>query len=112
MQVHPVEVWDLLKVIGLGGKWGALQDNFLEYFRQLCRPFGERDWDFVLAMVRDFLDAGGSLDPAFVETAQRQLGFVEWEVLKDLPSSGRARSAIADSVPRAPTSRRDLHPEH
>jgi ERCC4-related helicase len=95
MQVHPVEVWDLLKVLGLGGRWGALQENFLEYFQQLRRSFGECNWDFVLTMMRDFLDAGGSLDPIFCDTAERELGFVEWDILKSLPSSAKPKNAIA-----------------
>ena len=101
MQVHPVEVWDLLKVLGLGGRWGALDDNFLKYFHELRRPFGERDWDFLLGMIRDHLDSGGSLDPQFCEVAERQLGTVEWAAIRDLPHSGKQSAAIKQLSPEA-----------
>jgi len=95
MQVHAVEVWDLLKVLGLGGRWGALQENFLEFFQQLRRPFGDRNWDFLLAMVRDFLEAGGTLDPIFCDTAERELGLVEWGMVRELPFSAKPKSIVA-----------------
>ena len=64
MQVHPVEVWDLLKVLGIGGRWGAAQDNFLNFFKELRLSVKVRNWDFLLTMVRDYLEAGGTIDPA------------------------------------------------
>lgn len=87
MQVHPVEVWDLLRVLGLGGKWGADEINFLRFYQELTRPFDEVDWDFVYEMVRDHLEHGGQLDPAFVEKAREALGFVDWDRLQQLPKA-------------------------
>jgi superfamily II DNA or RNA helicase len=95
MQVHPVEVWDLLKLLGLGGRWGALADNFHAYFAELRLPFERRKWDFLLAMVRDYLDASGELDPHFCAAAERELGLVEWGLLRDLPSAHKRTAAIA-----------------
>jgi len=92
MQIHPVEVWDLLRVLGLGGRWGADEGNFLRFFRELRRPEGEVDWDFVFDMVRDFLDTGGELDPAFVHQAEARLGLVDWQRLR-LLISAQGRSA-------------------
>ena len=94
MQVHPVEVWDLLKVLGVGGKWGALQENFLRFFTELRNPIGDRDWPFILSMMRDHLDAGNTIDPAFAEAARRDLGPVDWEIVKDLPYSGKPGTVI------------------
>lgn len=95
MQVHPVEVWDLLKVLGLGGKWGALQENFLKFFAELRNPFRDRNWPFILAMVRDYLSAGGAIEPALVEAAQRELGLVDWDVVKELPHSNKPKTTVA-----------------
>lgn len=39
-QIDPVEVWDLLKVLGLGG-WGAGEESFLRYFEELRQPFDD-----------------------------------------------------------------------
>ncbi len=95
MQVHPLEVWDLLKVLGLGGRWGALDENFLKYFQELRRPFADRDWDFLLGMLRDHLDAGGSLEPDFCEVAEHELGAVDWGVVRELPRSAKRKAAIS-----------------
>jgi ERCC4-related helicase len=95
MQVHPVEVWDLLKVLGVGGRWGASQDNFLNFFKELRLSVKERNWDFLLTMVRDYLEAGGTIDPAFCETAERELGFIESDIVKGLPFSNKRQNALS-----------------
>lgn len=91
MQLHPVEVFDLLRILGLGGRWGA-EDNFLRFFSELRRTveqYDEADWRFILAMMKDFLDAGGSLDPEFERQAEERLGPVGWKQIQGLPSSKR-----------------------
>ena len=39
MQVHPLEVWDLLTMLGMGGTWGAEEDNFLRLLRRDAQAF-------------------------------------------------------------------------
>jgi superfamily II DNA or RNA helicase len=95
MQVHPVEVWDLLRMLGLGGRWGAAEEHFLDFFRELRLPFEEVDWDFVFDMVRDFLDTGGALDGAFAQEAQERLGLVDWQQVKELPFAAKRKSKLA-----------------
>ena len=92
MQVHPVEVWDLLRILGLGGRWGAGASNFLRFFEELRRPFNDVDWDFVFAMVQDFQETGGEIDPRFAREAEASLGLVDWQRLKGL-ISGQGRGA-------------------
>lgn len=95
MQVDPVEVWDLLKVLGLGGRWGALQENFLDFYAALRQPPAERDWEHLLTLLDDELAAGGTLDPGFAEKAERALGLVSWSTLKALPRSPKKKAAVA-----------------
>jgi superfamily II DNA or RNA helicase len=100
MQVHPVEVWDLLRLLGLGGLWGSREDRFLGFFEELRKPFAERDWDFLLAMLGDHFDHGGELDPGFRDAAARKLGREGWQAIEasiagrrppgDLDEDGRA----------------------
>ncbi len=52
MQVHPIEVWDLLSLLGLGGEWGADGRNFLAFFEELRRPPDEADWSLIFRLVR------------------------------------------------------------
>ena len=95
MQLHPIEVWDLLKTLGLGGKWGADEENYLRFFSELSKPFDEVDWDFVFEMVGDYLSASGKFDESFVHQARSELNAVQWSVLEGLPQQhGQRGSAI------------------
>jgi superfamily II DNA or RNA helicase len=69
MQVDAVEIWDLLGLLGLGGAWGAREQDFLRYFEQLRLPWPARDLPFLLRMAADalanavlFPDAEAQLD--------------------------------------------------
>ena len=84
MQVHPLEVWDLLKLLGLGGRWGADDENFLQYFTELRKQYASVDWEFVFGMLRDELQTGGTLDADFVERAQAEIGPVKWSAIEGL----------------------------
>ncbi|MBX5493298.1 MAG: DEAD/DEAH box helicase [Chloroflexi bacterium] len=99
MQIHPIEMWDLLVLLGLGGRWGATSDEFLRFFAELRRPFEEADWDFVFDLVRDYLASGGSLDAIFAQRAQAQLGPVEWELVRTLPDSSKRESLLRQLSP-------------
>ncbi len=94
MQVHAVEVWDLLRILGLGGKWGADERNFLQFYSELMRPCEEVDWDFVYTLVRDYLELGGQLDQEFAEQARQALGLVNWQTLQRLPYTDRPSRTI------------------
>ncbi|MEM1177011.1 MAG: helicase-related protein, partial [Acidobacteriota bacterium] len=67
MQIHPLEVWDLLRLLGLGGRWGTEERAFLDYFEQLKRPFSDRDWSLLLDLARESAVA----PPADVEAILR-----------------------------------------
>ena len=87
MQIDPIEVWDLLKLLGMGGRWGAGEENFVRYFEQFRLPFADMDWVFLLAMLRDFFATGGQWDVRFCETAEHSVGPVVWDQIKNLPWS-------------------------
>lgn len=103
MQVDPREVWDLMKVIGLGGKWGASDDGFVRYFEQLRKPPDQCDWEFVLDMVRDYMRTGGEIDETFAQVAGSRLDPVDWKRIIGLPESYNRLSTIAqlDGTARA-----------
>jgi len=101
MQVHPVEVWDLLRMLGLGGRWGAAKGNFLSFFAELRQPSDDVDWEFVFDMVGDFLDTGGTLDPVFAAEARDKLGLVDWHQVEGLPYATKRKSKLAQLPPAA-----------
>ena len=97
MQVHPLEVWDLLSVLGMGGRWGADEESYLEFFAQIRNSFDSIEWEFVFDLLRDHLASGGELDPHFVEEARSRLGPVKWDTLLELPKKrGQRKSLIRE----------------
>jgi SNF2 family DNA or RNA helicase len=110
MQVHPVEVWDLLTVLGLGGRWGADENNFLGFFSELRRPFRDTEWGFVFDLVADYLENRGrndssdedwQIDPHFYETMRRHIGTPHANAIRDLPRQRGQRRAIVRGLPEA-----------
>jgi superfamily II DNA or RNA helicase len=93
MQVHPIEVWDLLGLLGLSGEWGADGRSFLRFYEQLRRP-DDADWSFIFRMLHSELAMGDrEIDPQFAAAARRDLGPVDWERVRGLlddRSPGRA----------------------
>jgi len=88
MQVHPVEVWDLLAQLGLAGKWGAWEGNFLRYFEELrvaATSPGDADWRFLAGMARDELDHGGEVDDEVAGLFEDRMGFAGWTRLRGFP---------------------------
>jgi superfamily II DNA or RNA helicase len=112
MQIDPVEVWDLLKVMGLGGRWGAGEGNFLRYFDELRRPVREADWGFVAGMLRDYFAAGGTWDEPFCRVAEQKLGPAVWDQVKTLPDANNPEWAVRRLPPEAQAVVRELARRH
>lgn len=74
MQVHATELWDLLRLLGLGGRWGASEEAFLRFFEELRRPFEERDWPWLFTMHGESIGELGRLDGAYAHWARERLG--------------------------------------
>jgi hypothetical protein len=95
-------VWDLLTVLGLGGKWGASDELFMRFFQEV-RSGAEADWRLPLSLVRDHLENGGVVDPLLDKVGRERSGAWGWGIITQLPFSGKARSEIAqlDSAGKA-----------
>ena len=94
MQVHPLEVWDLLTVLGLGGRWGADDDNFLRFFGEMRKPFDQADWEFIFDLVQDYLATGGTIDEDFKRQVIADIGQVKWAAIEGLLTKPGERSRI------------------
>lgn len=94
MQIHRVEVWDLLKLLGLSGRWGASSNLFVRFFEELGKPFDETNWQFVLTLVRDYLDTGAQIDRRFEKEAEESVGPATWLAIKSLADSRDANSVV------------------
>ena len=86
MQVHPIEVWDLLNLLGLSGEWGADGRNFLAFYEELRQPLDEADWSHIFRLFRAELAMhGGQVDPQVEAAALQELGPVDWQRVQALP---------------------------
>lgn len=111
MQIDPREVFDLLKLLGMGGRWGV-EGNFLRYFDELRQPFEEVDWAFMLAMLDDYFATGGEWDEPFCRVAEERLGPVVWHELGRLHDSSNAESVIRQLSGQAQGVLRELAARH
>lgn len=69
MQVHPIEVWDLLDLLGLPPGWTA--DAFQKFFRLVGHPSpSHEDFEFLARMFRE---AEGYFGPVAADAAKRWL---------------------------------------
>ena len=94
MQIHPLEVWDLLTVLGLGGHWGTDEDNFLRFFGEMRKPFDQADWEFVFDLVQDYLATGGTIDADFQRQVIADIGQVKWATIQGLLTKPGERARI------------------
>ena len=62
MQIDPVEVFDLLHLLGLKGEW-QYKDNFCDYFNSLPHPPDKLWLEFWQKMSTDYFLSGGKLCP-------------------------------------------------
>ncbi len=70
MQVHPIEVWDLLNLLGLPGDWSG--PAFLRFFEDIAEPSPSSD--AVERMARLFRAAEREFGPMAVSDARRIAG--------------------------------------
>ena len=61
MQVHPVELWDLLRLLGLPGRWAVSRDDFIRYFAEASGNPGQGMMEFLAEMFRETENALGEV---------------------------------------------------
>jgi SNF2 family DNA or RNA helicase len=93
MQVHPVEVWDLLRLLGMPGRWQSDQDAFLAYFAQFHLPYEEVPWDYVLPLLREAVGIWG-WDKQWEQWSSQELGLVGLHRLKTVVEQGGAYEVL------------------
>lgn len=61
MQVHPVELWDLLKLLGLPKRWADSKDAFLRYFATAAGNPSQSEMEFLASMFRNMEEGYGTV---------------------------------------------------
>jgi len=62
MQVHPVELWDLLRLLGLPPRWAANKEAFLRYFASAGGNPAQAEMEFLAGMFREVEAEFGAVD--------------------------------------------------
>ncbi|MHA1250196.1 MAG: SNF2-related protein [Candidatus Helarchaeota archaeon] len=75
IQMRIQELFDLLKLLGLGGKWGQKEnfDKFYKIISQKVENRNKKDWEFLVEMAKDFLK-WGRINKDFYENELFQFG--------------------------------------
>ena len=53
MQVHPVELWDLLRLLGLSGRWEMSRHDFIRYFAEATGNPSQETMEYLAGMFRE-----------------------------------------------------------
>lgn len=87
MQMHPHEVWDLLALLDLPGRWARSAADFQNYYQTLRLTPQERDWAMLNAMLADyFTDPDALRDTDLASQIYKRLGVVKAKKIVSLGS--------------------------
>ncbi len=104
MQVHPVEIWDLMDLLGLPPKWAAEPHAFLKYFTWASGNPSPETLDLLAAWFRDCEAYFGPLTDAEIAAVTPGLSSIKrTKVIRALRDSAQAPRRMLD-----PESRRAL----
>lgn len=74
MQVHPVELWDLLRLLGLSGRWEMGREEFLRYFSEASGNPGPEVMEYLAGMFRETEETFGQVAEDQVDRLIPSLG--------------------------------------
>ncbi|MEC4853787.1 MAG: helicase-related protein [Jaaginema sp. PMC 1079.18] len=100
MQIDPIEVFDLLHLLGLQGHW-QYGDNFCNYFASLPNKPDRWTLDFWQEMSNDYFRFGGSPCPrlqTYLETQDRLLSYKLNDIWQSGRKFGRHQSYLRDAA--------------
>lgn len=102
LQIHPVEVFDLMRQLQLPGLWAASERRFLRFFEELraARAGQPVDWALLLRLAADGVK-GISIEALVGAEACERVGAVEWNRIRDLLSGRRPPETAASLSPSA-----------
>lgn len=85
MQVHPVEVWDLLNLLGLPPRWKASSANFVDYFQRASGNPSQEEMEFLAEMFRDMEGTFGQVEEVLLaQLVPKSTRIVRERILKAL----------------------------
>jgi SNF2 family DNA or RNA helicase len=98
MQIDAIEMFDLLKLLGLKGHW-EFGDAFCDYFATLCEPADQHNLNFWQTMSVDYFATGGqscSKVQKALETSDRLLAYQIEDIWKSGQKITNPQKYLAD----------------
>ncbi len=77
MQVHQVEIWDLLNLLGLPPQWAASENNFLRYFQIASENPSHEEMKFLVELFQDTESEFGLIEESKIFKAIPQLSMIK-----------------------------------
>jgi len=74
MQVHPVELWDLLRLLGLSGRWEQSRHDFIRYFAEAAGNPSQETMSYLAGMFRETENSFGEVTEEQVSRLMPTLG--------------------------------------
>ena len=74
MQVHPVELWDLLCLLGLSGRWEISRHDFIRYFAEASGNPSQESLEYLAVMFRETEKSHGEVTEEQVSRLMPALG--------------------------------------
>ena len=74
MQVHPVELWDLLRLLGLSGRWEMSRHEFIRYFAEAAGNPSQETMEYLAGMFRETEATFGEVTEEQVSRLMPNLG--------------------------------------
>ncbi len=100
MQLHLLELYDTLGLLGTKGQWATNEEAFVSFFDSLAAlKRGTADYPFLFGMIREYYENGGSLDHDFAKEVQNRIGIASWKRIRELQNSPDPAKAIARLSP-------------
>lgn len=109
MQIDPIEVFDLLELLGLKGHW-SYGDNFCNYFASLSSKPDEHTFNFWQIMTTDYFRLGGVPSSQFASYLNKSDRLMSYR-LRDIWQQGKKivnYKSLAQDKPFVNTSRQYL----
>jgi len=99
MQLHLLELYDTLGLLGTRGRWATDEEAFVAFFDSLVAlKRGTADYPLLFGMVREYYRGGGTLDSDFVKEIKDRIGITAWDRIRkvqDVPDPAKAMARLS-----------------
>jgi superfamily II DNA or RNA helicase len=95
MQLHLLELYDTLALLGTRGRWATDEDAFVAFFGSLAAlKHGLADYHLLFDMVREYYKEGGTVDNEFAKDVKDRIGISAWDRIRRVQDASNPAKAV------------------